>query len=85
MGKKKLTEPGVFGTITLKATKRKRQVVKQVEENEWIKPVRRNYRLFCCHCNNSHLIDFDLLDWARGKAIIFRVRRDPKSRARKLA
>lgn len=46
--------------------------------NEWIYPVRTNYKLACCDCGLVHEIDFDLERNFKGpgKVIKFRVRRD---------
>lgn len=47
------------------------------EENEWIQPVRKDYRLACCDCGLVHNVDFRIF----GKKIQFRVRRNNRATA----
>ena len=37
---------------------------KQVIENEWEQPIRKNYKMSCCDCGLVHNIDFRIV---RGK------------------
>lgn len=53
----------------------------QVYENEWVRPVRRNYRMRCCDCDLIHVIDFKLIPYGSGKKVIFRARRDNRATA----
>lgn len=47
------------------------------EENEWVQPVRRNYKLACCDCGLVHELDFRI---HKGRAQ-FRARRAKASTA----
>jgi hypothetical protein len=54
---------------------------KKAKDGEWIKPVRRGYKMQCCDCGLVHVIDFKLIPWAAGKKVIFRARRDERATA----
>jgi hypothetical protein len=47
------------------------------KNNEWIKPIYRNYKMMCCDCGLVHNTDFRIY---KGK-IQFRVRRNNRSTA----
>lgn len=52
-----------------------------LESNEWIRPVRRGYKLACCDCGLVHRVDFKHVPWGRGQEILFRVRHDARATA----
>jgi hypothetical protein len=56
---------------------------KQVYENEWVRPVRKGYKMSCCDCNLVHVLDFKLESYGSGKRIVFRARRDTRATAAK--
>jgi hypothetical protein len=45
--------------------------------NEWVQPVRRDYKMACCDCGLVHNLDFRIVD---GR-VQFRVRRNNRSTA----
>ena len=49
------------------------------EENEWIKPIMKNYGMACCDCGLVHRIDFKVVRWGRGHKIWMRLRRDQRA------
>jgi hypothetical protein len=49
------------------------------EEDEWIRPVMKNYGMACCDCGLVHRIDFKVIKWARGHKVMFRARRDNRA------
>ena len=51
------------------------------ESGEWVRPIRRGYKLACCDCGLVHCIDFSHIPWGRGRKIIFRTRRDERATA----
>lgn len=54
---------------------------KRVEAGEWVRPVRRGYRMMCCDCGLVHTIDFKLVPYGSGKKIIFQAARDERATA----
>jgi len=48
----------------------------KVQPGQWVRPIRRNYRMACCDCGLVHRMEFKLIPWARGKKILFRAYRD---------
>ena len=52
---------------------------KQMQDDEWHAPRRKNYGLQCCDCGLVHRVDFKLIKYGRGKRIILRARRDDHS------
>lgn len=48
---------------------------------EWIRPVRRGYKMACCDCGLVHVLDFRLTKWGKGKKIWFRAFRNNRSTA----
>lgn len=48
---------------------------------EWIRPVKRGYKLCCCDCGLVHKIDFRHVKWGRGRKIQFRCFRDERATA----
>ena len=47
---------------------------------DWIFPRRRGYRMTCCDCGLTHVVDFKLFKMGRrGHAIAFRVDRDEQA------
>lgn len=54
---------------------------KHRDDNEWIRPVKRGYRLRCCDCGLVHDIDFKHIPYGRGRKIIFRARRNNRATA----
>jgi hypothetical protein len=51
------------------------------EAGEWVRPVKRGYKMACCECGLVHRIDFDHIPWGRGRRVIFRVFRDNRATA----
>jgi len=51
------------------------------EPGEWIRPIRRNYKLCCCDCGLVHRVDFAHIPYGRGRKIIFRAFRDERATA----
>ena len=49
------------------------------EAGEWVRPVKRGYRLGCCDCGLVHRIDFEHIPWGRGRKVIFRAFRDDRA------
>lgn len=47
------------------------------QDNEWVQPIRRGYKMMCCDCGLVHEIDFRIV---RGH-IQFRARRNTRSTA----
>ena len=47
------------------------------EENEWVQPIRKDYKMACCDCGLVHDMDFRI---RKGRAQ-FRVRRNNRSTA----
>jgi hypothetical protein len=50
---------------------------RQENENEWIRPQMRGYKMCCCDCGLVHEIVFKI----EGKHIIFKVSRDNRATA----
>jgi hypothetical protein len=50
---------------------------KLIEENQWEKPIRKNYKLACCDCGLVHNVDFKI----EKKAIMLRMRRNNRATA----
>lgn len=48
---------------------------------EWIRPIRRGYRLACCTCGLVHLMDHRLVKRGRGHLIEMRFYLDRRSTA----
>jgi hypothetical protein len=47
------------------------------KSDEWVQPIRKNYKLACCDCGLVHQMDFRVY---RGR-VQFRVRRDNRATA----
>lgn len=47
------------------------------KENEWVQPIRRGYRMYCCDCKLIHEMDFRVVS---GR-VQFRVRRNNRATA----
>ena len=45
------------------------------EAGEWVRPVKRGYKLACCDCGLVHRIRF----WVKGKVLIFQAERDTRA------
>lgn len=48
---------------------------------EWIRPIRRGYKLACCDCGLVHKMDFALEPVGQGKKIKMRFFRDERATA----
>jgi len=48
------------------------------EEGEWIRPIRKGYKMACCDCGLVHRFDFRIIGRVR-KIIQFRVFRDNRA------
>lgn len=53
----------------------------KVKPNEWLRPVKRGYRMMCCDCGLVHELDFEHVPWGRGRKIIIRARRNNRATA----
>jgi hypothetical protein len=51
------------------------------EDNEWIRPVMKGYRIMCCDCGLVHELDFRVIRWGRGHKVEFRARRNARATA----
>lgn len=51
------------------------------EANEWVTPVRRNYKLACCDCGLVHDVDFRIVAFGSKRRIQFRVRLNNRASA----
>jgi hypothetical protein len=49
--------------------------------SEWIRPVRKGYRMACCDCGLVHELDFRAIRWGRGRKVVFRARRNNRATA----
>ena len=47
------------------------------EADEWVRPIRKGYKLACCDCGLVHDVDFRIKD----RRVEFRVRRNNRSTA----
>ena len=50
------------------------------ESGEWIRPVRKGYKMSCCDCGLVHKLDFKIYGDKR-KVIVFRAFRDERATA----
>ena len=48
---------------------------------EWIRPVKRGYKMACCDCGLVHRLDFEHVRWGRGRKILIRAFRDERATA----
>ena len=48
------------------------------KEGEWVRPIRKGYKMACCDCGLVHKLDFSLMGKIR-KYIIFRAFRDDRA------
>ena len=46
---------------------------------EWVRPIRRGYKLACCDCGLVHRMDFALRPYGSGRKVWFRVFRDNRA------
>lgn len=53
----------------------------QVQAGEWVRPIKRGYKMACCDCGLVHKLDFKHIKWGRGRKIIFRAYRDERATA----
>jgi hypothetical protein len=49
----------------------------QINNNEWVTPVRKNYKMICCDCGLVHDADFR----TKGRQIQFKVTKNNRSTA----
>jgi hypothetical protein len=54
------------------------QVENVGDYTEWIRPIRKGYKMACCDCNLVHDLDFRVRKEFRGLVIEFRARRNSK-------
>ena len=54
---------------------------RQVYDGDWIKPVRRGYRVACCDCGLVHRYDFAVVEVRGRSVIVYRVVRDKRATA----
>lgn len=52
----------------------------QLTDGDWVRPVRRGYRLACCDCGLVHIYNFKLVrDGKKRRIIFFQVKRDDRA------
>lgn len=56
---------------------------KPAKNGEWIRPVKKGYKMACCDCGLVHVLEFAHVPWGRGRKIIFRAWRDERATAAK--
>ena len=49
------------------------------EFTEWVRPVRRGYKMACCDCGLVHDMDFRIRKEWRGNVVEFRVSRNQRA------
>ena len=49
------------------------------EWTEWVRPIRRGYKMACCDCGLVHSMDFRIRNEWRGNVVEFRVMRNQKA------
>lgn len=54
---------------------------KRVVAGEWVNPIKKGYKMMCCHCGLVHRLEFDHVKWGRGRKIRFRAWRDERATA----
>lgn len=64
-----------------KAAVRKRRSYPVAQHNEWIRPIRKGYRMRCCDCGLVHELDFAIIRHGSGRKVIFRARRNERATA----
>lgn len=47
-----------------------------VEAGQWVKPVRKGYRMMCCDCGLVHVLNFKLVKVGRGHHILMQAFRE---------
>jgi hypothetical protein len=57
----------------------------QLHDNDWVRPIKKGYRIKCCSCGLVHVLDFKTIKHGKGISVMFRARRDLRAtrRARK--
>ena len=55
----------------------------EVGPGEWVKPKRKYYYMGCCDCGLVHKMEFKIVPYNNGHAVLFRAWRD-KPRTRQL-
>lgn len=48
---------------------------------EWVRPIKRGYKLACCDCGLVHRMDFAHIKYGSGRKVIFRAWRDERATA----
>lgn len=48
---------------------------------EWIRPIKRGYKMACCDCGLVHRMEFAHVPYGGGRKIIFRAWRDERATA----
>lgn len=54
---------------------------KPVSEAEWVRPIKRGYKMACCDCGLVHKLNFKHIKWGRGRKILFQAFRDDRATA----
>lgn len=63
-------------------TKFVRHLVEKISDyTQWIRPVRKGYKMACCDCGLVHDLDFRIRKEWRGNVVEFRARRNTRSTA----
>lgn len=53
----------------------------KVKPGEWVRPIRKGYRMACCDCGLVHELEFKLIPHGKGKKIILRAWRNERATA----
>jgi len=63
-------------------TYQEHEVEKAGDYTDWIRPIRKNYKMACCDCNLVHDLDFRIRKEWRGLVVEFRAKRNNKETKR---
>lgn len=45
---------------------------KPVKNGEWVRPIKKGYKMKCCGCGLVHVLEFKHIPYGNGRKIIFR-------------
>lgn len=54
---------------------------KKPKAGEWVRPIKRGYKMACCDCGLVHKMEFAHIPYGSGRKVIFRVWRDERATA----
>jgi hypothetical protein len=52
---------------------------KQAKNGEWLRPVKKGYKMACCDCGLVHKMEFAHVPYGNGRKIVFRAWRDERA------